>query len=44
MNALARIDAAREILPERPSRALRVLPPAGATPRALREERDFLEA
>ncbi|MEE8424843.1 MAG: tetratricopeptide repeat protein [Elusimicrobiota bacterium] len=44
MNALAGIDAAREILPERPSRALRALPPPKATPRALRDERDFLEA
>lgn len=44
MNALSRIEAAREILPERPSRALSVLPPIAATPRPLREERDFLEA
>ena len=43
-DTIDRLEAAREALNESGSRALRLLPPASALPRALRPERDLVEA
>ncbi|MFA6029031.1 MAG: tetratricopeptide repeat protein [Elusimicrobiota bacterium] len=44
MDAIEKLEAAREALSESPRRALSLLPRAAALPPALRPERDFVEA